>query len=217
MVVAVAMAALLGGGGDKARVVGAMIAGIANSQATNAFLVGRKRNLSVVDARRPVFSIMANVKVMKGVRSGLGTSPRVATRWILAILDHKSSMGSSRFHASESEARLRSNSSGVIMVPYLVRRCSNMAKGVTSPDPKSGSSRSLRNDALTAVRIWAVSAARRLLYNVTSASCSVRVDANGDGDDSGGTNGSRGRAGMDRNFKCNSNACDIIGFTEEQC
>ena len=135
--------------------------------------VGRKRNLSVVEARRPVFSIMASVRVMT-VRSGMGTAPRVATRWMLEILDQRSSMGSSRFHGSDRAARLRSNSSGV-MVPYSVRRCSNMANGVTSPNPKSGSSSALRNEALTAVSIWAVKAARRLLYKVTSASWSVYV------------------------------------------
>ena len=81
-------------------------------------------------------------------------------------------MGSSRFHVSERAARLRSNSSGV-MVPYSVHRCSNMANGVMSPNPKSGSSSALRKEALTAVSIWAVIAARRLLYKVTSASWSV--------------------------------------------
>ena len=175
-------------GRDDRGIVGAMVASVAGGEATNAFLVahlefglekvespfravGRKRNFSVVEAKRPVFSSIANVRVMT-VMSGIGTVPRAATRWILAILDHKSSIGSSRFHGSERAARLRSSSSGVI-VPYSLRRCCNMARGVTSPKPKSGSSSALKKEALTAERIWAVRAARRLVYKVTSTRASV--------------------------------------------
>ena len=51
---------------------------VLNSSSVHSALGRSKRNLSVVDARRPVFSIMASVKVMT-VRSGMGTAPRVAT------------------------------------------------------------------------------------------------------------------------------------------
>ena len=88
----------------------------------------------MVEASKPVFSIIANVSVMT-VRSGIGSAPSIATRWMLDILAHKSSMGSSKFHDSDRAARLRSYSSGV-MVPYSSRKCTNTAKGVTSTKPK---------------------------------------------------------------------------------
>ncbi len=115
----------------------------------------------MVVAKSPVFSIIAKVSVMI-VMSGMGTKPKAATRWILTILAQRSSMGSSKFHGSERAARFFSNSSGV-SVPYSVRRCSNIVRGVTSPKPKSGSSSALRNEALTADKIWAVNAALKEL------------------------------------------------------
>jgi hypothetical protein len=106
------------------------------------------------------------------VRSEIRSTPSVATRWMLDILAHKSSMGSSNFHGSERAARLHSYTSGII-VPYSSRRCSNMANGVTLPKTKSGSSSALRNKGLMTVKVWAVSAAHRLLYNATSVRASV--------------------------------------------
>ena len=94
-----------------------------NSLLNNAIVhssTGRRRNFSVVDASKPVCSIMARVSVMI-VTSGMGTCPSVAMRWILEILDHRSSIGSSKFHGSDNADRLRSSSSGV-MVPYSERR-----------------------------------------------------------------------------------------------
>ena len=79
---------------------------------------------------------------------------------------------SSKVHGSDRALRLRSSSSGV-MVPYSLRRCSNIVNGVTSPNPKSGSSKALRNEGLTALRICDVSAARKLLYKATSSRASA--------------------------------------------
>ena len=58
-------------------------------------------------------------------------------------------------------------------MPYLLCRCSNMANGVTLPKPRSGSSSALRNNGLTAFKIWAVSTASRLLHSATSLRASV--------------------------------------------
>ena len=81
-------------------------------------------------------------------------------------------MGSSKYNGSERAARFFSSSSGV-SVQYLVRRCSNIARGVTLPNPKSGSSSVLRNKAFTADRIWAIKAALKALWRATSASASA--------------------------------------------
>ncbi len=114
----------------------------------------------MVVGSKPVFSSIARDKVMTVV-SGIGTWSNVATRWILAILAHKSVIGSSRFHGSDSAARLRSSSTGV-MVPYSARRW-GMSHGETSLKPKLGSSKALRKDELTAVRVLVTRAVLRQL------------------------------------------------------
>ena len=105
----------------------------------------------MVVVRRPAFPIIANVSVMM-VMSAIGTLPNVAMRWILTIFAQRSSMGSSRLHGSDKGAWFFSSSPGV-SVPYSARRWVSMARSVTSLNPKSGSLKALRNDALTAVRI----------------------------------------------------------------
>jgi hypothetical protein len=94
-----------------------MIAGVAGGEVANSLLVvendvcflkiatvqsvrGRRRNFSVNVVRRPVFSIIAKVRVMV-VISARGTSPNAATRWMFAIFAQRSSMGVSKFHGSD--------------------------------------------------------------------------------------------------------------------
>ena len=112
--------------------VRAMETSVASGEATNAFFVTelklavhsstvRRRNFSVAVTNMPFFSIMARVRVMIMVTSGMGTCPRVTMRWMLEILDQRSLMGSSKFHGSDNAERLRSSSSGV-MVQYSARR-----------------------------------------------------------------------------------------------
>ncbi len=116
--------------------VGAVKAGIASGEAPEAFLVAelklgleqghgpfrnRAQTKFLCSGREETcFLIMARVSVMI-VMSTIGTLPKVATRWMLAILAHKSSMGSSKFQGSDKAARLFSSSSGV-RVPYSRRR-----------------------------------------------------------------------------------------------
>ena len=87
-----------GRGADCA--VSAMVAGFAGCEAAKSLLVdenesalktaivdsvrGRRQNYSVVVARRPVFSIIANVSVVMVILAR-GTSPNAATRWMFAI------------------------------------------------------------------------------------------------------------------------------------
>lgn len=81
---------------------------------------------------------------------------------MLAILeDHRSSSGLSKFHCSDKAARFFCSSSGV-SVPYV-----NMASGVTSLNPRSGSLRAPRKEAVTSDKMWDFNAAHKLLYEVT--------------------------------------------------
>ena len=75
---------------------------------------------------------------------------------------------------------IREVQNGMLMKDYfkmrlqiIITTATNMANGVTSPKPKSGSLSALRNEGLTAVKIWAVNAARRLLYNAMPLRASV--------------------------------------------
>jgi hypothetical protein len=79
----------------------------------------------------------------------------------VAILAHRSSSGSSKFHGSDSAARSFSNSSSECAV-FGPQVCQH-GKWVTSPKPKSGSSRALRNVAVTADKIWDFNAACKFL------------------------------------------------------
>ncbi len=115
----------------------------------------------MVVANKPVFSIIAKVRVMI-VISGMGTLLRMATRWMLDNFAQRCSMGWSKFQGSDNAERLSLNSSED-MVPNSARRWASMVKWVTSPKPKSGSSSALKKEELTAVKICAVSAKLKLL------------------------------------------------------
>ena len=158
--------------------------GVAGNEVANALLVakfecglevgrvqvlaGWRRNFLVVAASKPVFSIIASVIVIT-VMSGIGTWPNVATHWMWEILAQRSLIvGSSMFHGSERAARLLSSSLGV-MAPYSARRWASISHGEISLKPTLRSSKALRKDELTAVRIWAVRAALMRWYNVILA------------------------------------------------
>jgi hypothetical protein len=81
-----------------------------------------------------------------------------------------------------------------------------MASGVISPKPKSGSSRTLRKDALTAFRIWAVRAALAEAVVESNVGKSSVVVAEVNRDDTRSAFGSRRRSRMDWDNKRHADA-----------
>ncbi len=94
-----------GRGRDDSDLMGAMVASIAGGEAANTFLIALLE-FSLEWINCPL---------------GGGTVPRDATRWILAILDQRSSIGLLRFQGLERAARMCSSCHCAILAAKMLQ------------------------------------------------------------------------------------------------